>query len=444
MFRYIFCSFDNILDFMQKFIFTLFFHAVFIRALWSSSSDSLMFSNHVFNERIKTVQLYKEGWNLSYPVLKINTDEKLVLHFDLLGNNIETYYYTFIHCTKDWEKSDIFPDDYMEGVPENQLEEFKSSFNTTVNYIHYKLTFPNNRIRFKISGNYILYVYPVNESTKPVLTQRFVITENAVKINPDAHRPLMTANNNSSQQIDFTVAFSGMIINDPYRNIYAFILQNGRWDNSRRNLKPDFLGNNELKYNSLSDKNIFSGGNEYRYFDIKSIRHQTEYVKRIDYLIPNYHVYLFPSENREFKPYFYWQDFNGKYYIAIQEGKVPETDADYVYVYFTLPSKYIADGGKMYVSGALANWTLNKDNLMVYNYEKAEYECTMLLKQGWYNYEYLFQKDGSLDNIPTKYEGSHYETENDYLILIYYRNPRQRYDRVIGTTITNTLNRLTN
>ena len=429
---------------MQKITIIFFFLLTISTGLCSGATDSLMYTDNVFKENIKTVQLHKEGWNLSYPLIKNNSDEKLILHFDVHGNQIETYYYTFIHCTKDWEKSDIFSNDYIDGFPENQIEEFKPSFNTTVNYIHFKLTFPNDRIRFKLSGNYILQVYPVNEPDKPILTRRFIVTENAVMITPDAHRPRMTADNNSSQQIDFTVNYSGLTINDPSRNIYAFILQNGVWNNSRKNLKPDFNGNNELKYNSLSDKNIFAGGNEYRYFDIKSIRYKSEFVNRIDFAISNYNVFLLPSEDREFKPYFYWQDFNGKYYIAIQEGKEPETDADYVYVYFTLPAKYIAGGGNMYVSGALSDWRLNKDNLMVYNYEKSQYECTMLLKQGWYNYEYVFQKDGDTGNVPTKFEGSHYETENDYLILVYYRNPRDRYDRVIGTAVTNTLNRMSN
>ena len=113
-------------------------------------------------------------------------------------------------------------------------------------------------------------------------------------------------------------------------------------------------------------------------------------MKRIDFVIPNYNVYLHPSENREFKPYFYWQDFNGKFYVAYQEGQKPDIDADYIYVYFTLPSKQIIAGGNIYVSGALNNWAFNKNNLMTYNSDRSEYECTMLLKQGWYNYEYVF------------------------------------------------------
>jgi virulence-associated protein VagC len=429
---------------MKILFLTIFLSNIFSAKGQQNYPDSILCSNHIYNDKIKTVQLFKEGWNLSYPVIKLNSSEKLIFNFDLIDDQAETYYYTFLHCDKDWKKSDIFPNDYMDGFAENPIEDYVTSFNTTVGYIHYNISFPNDRVTLTLSGNYILVVYPAEKPAEQVITQRFIISEDAVNIDVSAHRPQMTKDNNSSQQVDFTVNYTGLNIIDPYRNVYAFILQNGRWDNAKRNLKPDFYGNNELKYNSLSDKNIFQGGNEYRYFDVKSIRYKTEYVNRIDFVAPNYNVYLYPSENREFKPYFYWQDFNGKYYIAFQEGQKPDTDADYVYVYFTLPSKEKIAGGEMYVSGNLNNWAFNKYNLMLYNSEKAEYESAMLLKQGWYNYEYVLMKDGATNGTASTFEGSHYETENDYNVLIYYRNPRDRYDRVIGTVTANTLNRLAN
>jgi hypothetical protein len=410
----------------------------------AAEPDSVLYSNHVFDQRIKTVQLFKEGWNLSYPIIKLKSSEKLVLNFDLIDDHAETYYYTIIHCDKDWNKSDIFPNDYLDGTIENPVEDYTNSFNTTVSYIHYKLTIPNDRVSISLSGNYILKIYPADKPDEPVITERFIVTEDAASITVTAHRPQMTKDNNTHQQVDFTLNYGSLSITDPFRNVYAFILQNGRWDNAKRNLKPDFYGNNELRYNSLSDKNIFQGGNEFRYFDIKSIRYQTEYVKKIDFATPYYNVYLYPSENREFKPYFYWQDFNGKYYIAFQEGKKPDTESDYVNVYFSLPSDQPVPGGNMYVSGGLNQWAFDKNNLMSYNREKKQYECTMLLKQGWYNYEYVFLKNGSANGTASLFEGSHYETENDYIVLIYYRNPRDRYDRVIATATANTLNKLTN
>jgi hypothetical protein len=407
-------------------------------------TDQSIFTNQIFNEKIKTVQIYMEGWNLSYPVLKLNSPEKLILHFDLLDDHADTYYYTFIHCNKDWKKSDISERDYINGQTENPVEDYEPSFNTTVGYYHYKVSFPNDRVSLNLSGNYIMIVYPVDNPDEPVLTQRFMITEDAVKINVTTHRPMMTDDNDSRQQVDFTVSQFGKNIIDPYRNFYAFILQNGRWDNAKMNLKPEFYSDNELKYNSLSDKNIFSGGNEFRFFDIKSLRYQSEYVRSIDFVSPGFNVFLFPSDNREFKPYFYNQEFNGKYYIAVQEGRKPDTDADYVNVYFTLPSKQEISGGNLYISGALNNWSYNKNNLMTYNIQSRNYECTMLLKQGWYNYEYAFLRNGATDATASLFEGNHFETENDYTILIYYRNPRERYDRLIATVTANTLNKMAN
>jgi hypothetical protein len=410
----------------------------------SSQTDSIYFTDHIFSDRISTVQIFKEGWNLSYPVMKLNSSDKLIMQFDLLGSEAETFYYSFIHCDKDWNRSGIFPSDYLEGFPENQIEEYRPSFNTTVKYYHYRLSFPNDRISIKLSGNYILIIYPPGESGKPVLTRRFIVTEDIAGLRATAQRPQMTDNYNTGQEVDFTINHAGMNINDPYRDISAFILQNGQWTNAKRNLKPDFIGNNELRYNSLSEKNIFKGGNEFRYFDIKSIRYQTEFIRKIDFTGNNYHIFLYPSENREFKPYFYWQDLNGKYYIAVQEGRDMDTEADYVWVYFTLPSRYRIEGGNMYVAGALSDWSFGTGNLMTYDPEKAEYQCSMLLKQGWYNYEYLFLKTGEKSAEPSYFEGNHYETENNYLILVYYRNPKERFDRIIGSLIVNTTRKAQN
>ncbi len=426
---------------MREFlIFTTLFSAVFL-PLSGYNTDTDYFTNRIYDDRVLAVLLHKEGWNLSYPVIKLNSNEKLIFQFDLLDDYNETFYYTFIHCDKDWNRSDIFTNEYLEGFPDNPIEDVQPSFNTTVDYFHYSLVFPNDRISFMLSGNYIIYVYPDGEPDKPVITQRFIITESVAGINFRIIRPQIPLYNNTGQQFEFTVNLTGFSITDPASNIYCSVLQNGRWNNAKTNLKPDFIGNNQLRFNSVSEKNIFNGGNEFRYFDIRSIRYKSEYIRMIDYMAPNYHIFLAPSESREYKPYFYWQDFNGKYYIATSEGREPETDADYVHVYFTLPSDYLIANGNMYVAGAFNNWDFNESNIMTYNPQDRQYECTILLKQGWYNYEYVFLKDDDTRGIPTLFESNHYETENDYSVFVYYRNPYERFDRVIGSVTVNTSNK---
>lgn len=406
------------------------------------TAQKLVRNELISDERIKSVLLQRQGWELSYPVIRLNSDEKLILRFDLIGDDPDSYYYRFVHCDKDWNESGIFVNDYLDGFPENPVEDYKASFNTTVHYFHYNLLFPNDRVKFNISGNYIIIIYKPEEPDKTVLTRRFVIAEDAASVKVNVHRPQMTNNSDTHQQIDFTVNHGRVNITDPYRNVYAAILQNGVWSTAKTNLKPEFYGNNELKYSSLSESNIFAGGNEFRYFDIKSIRYNSENVRSIEFIYPYYNVFLYPSDNREFKPYFYRKDLNGKYYVAFQEGRNADTDADYVYVYFTLPAYQPAEGGSMYVFGALTDWKTGKANRMRYDSEKRQYECSMLLKQGWYDYQYVFVKDGEDTPVTGPFEGNHYETENDYSILVYYRNPRERYDRVIGSATANTLNRI--
>ncbi|MBN1386966.1 MAG: DUF5103 domain-containing protein [Bacteroidales bacterium] len=390
-------------------------------------------------EGIKSVKLHREEWNLSYPIIELGSDEKLALHFDLLGESIETFYYTFIHCDKDWNPSRVSEAEYLEGFTENQIQDYDMSFNTTVNYIHYNLSFPNNDVSFKISGNYIIKVYPFGEPDSPVLTRRFLVSEAAASITATTLRSKLTGYYQTGQQVDFRVNLSSLDIPDPYNTVYSTVLQNGRWDNARKNLKPDFTGNYSLEYNGLSDLNIFPGGSEYRYFDIKSIRYQSEYVKNIENIFGYYHIELRESNNRAARQYFYWQDFNGKYYIAHQEGIDPHTDADYVYVYFTLPSNFPTDND-VYVFGELTGWEFSEENRMHYNAESLAYECRLLLKQGWYNYMYAVKNESLSSSVFIKFEGDHYETENDYIILTYYRNPNGRYDRLIGHHMVNTLN----
>jgi len=423
------------------FLLIIFFQISFFQLVFPSSEFQ---NDAVFLKEIHTPQFYRWGWEMSLPLVNLGASDTLVLSFDDFSPEVKSYAYTIRHCDKDWKRSGIYTTDYLDGLPENQIEEYNPSFNTTVKYYHYKLSFPNERVDIKLSGNYIVVVYPVGEPDKPVLTRRFMVTEDRVRISATAQRPQMADDYNTGQQVEFTINYSGLSVNDPVRDISSFILKNGQWSNAKRNLKPDFVGNNELKYSSLSEKNIFPGGNEYRYFDIKSIRYQTEFVRKIDFIGNSYHVFLLPSENRESKPYFYWQDFNGKFYIAVQEGRDMETEADYTTVYFTLPSKYKFEGGNVYVAGALSDWAFNRENLMTYDPERGQYQCSMLLKQGWYNYEYIFMKNGDKAAESSVFEGNHYETENDYLILTYYRSIRDRYDRLIGSLTINTTGKTRN
>jgi hypothetical protein len=150
-------------------------------------------------------------------------------------------------------------------------------------------------------------------------------------------------------------------------------------------------------------------------------------------------VTLFPDEPKPYKPYFYVIEINGQYYVDVQEGRDKHIEADYVYVHFNLPYEVPLIDGDVYVYGALTDWNLSEQNKMVYNLDNHAYELTLLLKQGYYNYEYVFVKSNKLYADNTFFEGSHYETENNYLILVYHFESTSKYEKLIGVKFLNSL-----
>lgn len=393
-------------------------------------------TDRIYKSAIRTVQFHREGWDLTYPIIELNGTDRLELSFDELTDRVGNYYYTLEHCDADWLRSGIPPGEYMSGFPENPLNDYSLSFNTTTNYIHYKLILPNEETGMLISGNYILRIFEDYDRENTVLTKRFAVAEPLVSIEGRAARPSQDPYRNEGHQVTFEVNLGSVRVNDPYSEIRVVIQQNNRWNMAIQNLKPLFNRGNILDYSYMED-NIFKAGNEYRYFDTKSIRYQSQYIKAIEYQAPDYHVYLFPDRLRNGEPYFFHEDLNGRYYIDVQEGVKRETESDYVYVHFNLPCEVPLADGKLYVSGALNNWECNAQNRMEYNFGQKAYEAAILLKQGYYNYEYAFVRNGSVFPDATFIEGSFYETENDYVIYIYLRTTTSRYDRLIGYQFLN-------
>ncbi len=403
-----------------------------------AKNNQFIHLNKTYQANIKTVMFHKKDWELSDPIFELNSDEKLQLSFDELGDQMQTYNYTIIHCNSDWETSNLSDYEYIQGFADVQVKNYYFSFNTTYSYVHYVVDFPNEDITPKLSGNYVLRVYKDFDRENKVLERRFYVVEPDVQITATIKRPGNVEFRNKGQEVDFKIQYQGFTIRDPYSDVRVIIMQNGRTDNAISNLKPRFVGNNELNYN-YDYENIFKGGNEFRYFDIKSMRYQAEYVAAINFEKPYYHVILTQAEDRAFKPYYFINDINGRYYIDVQEGRDKHIEADYVYVDFSLPVDVPMAEEDVYVFGALTDWNLDTTNRMTYNFDDHAYEITLLLKQGYYNYMYAVAKIGSNVADLDYFEGNHYETENDYSIFVYYSDITSRYQKLIGFYRTNTL-----
>lgn len=390
-------------------------------------------------ENIKTVRFHREGWPMSYPLIELNTNQKLLLSFDELGTEIKNYHYTIEYCDEDWGPSQLMRTEYFKGNEFLAVENYRRSFNTTFDFVHYELVFPNNEASVLLSGNYLIKVFEDYDQDNPVLIKRFMVNEQRVSIEPDVKYTMQSSGRNHYQEIDFEVLHPGITIMDPANEIKVSVFQNGRTDNAITGLRPLFFGNDKMDFN-YNREVVLEGGNEFRWVDLRSFRFQSDHVQDITFSDPFYHVDVFMDHPTAEKPYYYHQDFNGRYYIDVQEEQDPDVSADYAFVHFSLKWQPPLGGREVYLLGELSNWQLNNDSRMKYDFENDIYTLTFLLKQGYYNYQFLVKEPEDSAGSVIPIEGSFGRTENDYLILVYYRSAGARYDRLIGAKVTNSVN----
>jgi len=418
-------------------IITVFF---FFTVLQSYSQEKkYYYENAVYQEHIKSVQMYRAGFDLSHPVLTLYEDAQLLFKFDDLSDEGRNYYYTVIHCDANWNESYISQTEYINGFPENPITDYKLSFNTTFNYTNYQVLIPNDNMKMNYSGNYVLVVYEDNDKEKVVITQRFYIVEPKVDIQGNVHRATLDPFEGSNQEIDFVITHNNVLIENPLRDVKVVLMQNGRWDNAIRNLKPRYIRENRLEYFYDGGENVFAAGNEFRYFDNRSNKFNGENIASTDFHRPYFHKTIMTDEVRSNKNFFLYKEMNGKFTIESQdkEVRIPDTECDYTFVHFTLPLPTILLGGSVNVFGALTGWNANKSNEMTWNFDTSAYELTLLLKQGYYNYQYVYVPQGATVADHSNIEGSFWETENDYLLFVYYSDFSARYERLVGYRIFN-------
>lgn len=416
-------------------IYSLLFSVAFAQSDSYYEDNFLRYEDHIYKKNIRTVQLQKEDWEFSAPVIKLGTTERLKLMFDDLDSDTKNYKFTIIHCDANWVPTDrLLQNEYINGFFDDNINDYQFSKNTIQRYVHYELLFPTENLKPSKSGNYLLKVFLDYDPNDVVITKRFMVLDDRVNIIPDVHHASIINDYNYKQEVDFNIETSGYQITNPYQDLKVILMQNDRWDNAITKLKPLFVKDNELTYDFDQD-NVFPGGNEFRNFDIKSLRWNSEYVKYITQdSAHNPSVYLFPGKSRNFLQYLSDRDINGRFKVVRQESSPSAyvTEAEYVYVHFTLPVKEPAEDGSIYIFGGFTNWQLSNEYKMTYNKVLSQYEATLFVKQGYYNYEYVYLKDNEKKADEAYIEGSHYETENDYVIYVYNRPMGSNYDQLIG------------
>lgn len=385
--------------------------------------------HEIKSDHIATLQVVADNDWLTMPVIRLNSGQRIHIEFDDLTHQYNRYAYKVIHCEADWtESEELFESDYIEGFADgNTIDEMEESLNTNQLYTHYSLTLPNEHCRLKMSGNYKVEVYDDNDDSEPMLTACFMVVEPVMTVRMEVTPNTDIDVNKSHQQVSMEVAYNGLQVLQPERQIHTVVLQNGRWDNARLNAKPQYTMADGLRWDHNRDL-IFDAGNEYRKFEVLDTDHPTLGIDRIRWDGKQFHAFVFADEPRP--NYLYDEDANGAFYIRNSDNIENNRISDYVQVHFQLMCPQPVSGD-VYVNGVWTNDSFLEQYRMEYDYGSSSYQLTLPLKMGYYSYQYvMLDADGFAQVMPT--EGSFFQTENEYYALVYYRQQGGRTDRLVG------------
>lgn len=419
----------------MKVLYTVF---LFLITAYSTINAQDEYYTHVNSTLIKTLQVKVAGEMISNPIIELNGEDFIHINFDVMTAEYNSYAYSIIHCNSDWKQSDLSPLEYMTGFQGLPIEDFANSMGTTNSYTNYQFALPNENVQFKASGNYAVRVYNENEPDKTILTACFSIVEPLISLSGMISGNTNIDTNNSHQQVSFVIRHNNMDIAYPQTDLKINVLQNNRRDNAVTGVLPMSIRSKEIEYSNNREL-IFKAGNEYRRMEFLSNRYNGMRVNSISFHNPYYHVELMTDQPRSHHTYQYDQDQNGRIFINCSGCNDPDTEADYNIVHFALASDLLPDGD-VYLNSDIYNNVLNEQSKMGYNPQTGCYEKSELLKQGSYNYQYLYVPRNSTVGETAPIEGDYFETENEYTIYVYYHSMRERYDRLIGVlTIKNTM-----
>jgi len=397
----------------------------------------------VYSPRIKTVLLYPVGNQLAMPVIQLGAVGALELHFDDLDANVKYYSYTYQLCNADWTPAMLSQFDFIRGFSQQRLTTYRLSSVAYTRYTHYQATLPEQNCVPIRSGNYILKVFLNGDTTKLIFTKRMMVVKEASAISAQIQQPFNGQIFRTHQKLQFKVALNEQLnVVNQFQQIHVVIMQNNRWDNAVTNIRPSFFSRNTLEYNTENDA-VFPAGKEWRWLDIRSFRFQSDRIQSAKYSTAATDIIVKPDADRSPQRFNFFRDNNGMFTIETTENVNPMWQTDYATVHFSFvpANKSTFPDKDVFMVGQLTGYNLDDSAKMIYNTATGAYERSLFLKQGYYDYCYATIDHNDKKRIPSFEftEGNYWETENNYTILVYYRQLAGRADELVGIATVNSL-----
>jgi len=383
---------------------------------------------------LATVLFHPTGQPLAPPVVPLNGEVDrglLELRFDDLSGNYTPWEVRIVHCDRHWMPSDLQPSEYTRGFYSTPMEDDEASFGTKVDFTHHSLWLPNDDLQWTLSGNYLLEVFDPYEPERVVATRRFVVFEDLCRVEAQAGEPNDLTLRRTHQEVHFSVFEEGYSLSDPYDRLHVSVVPNWRWDRAVAGLEPRFVKGGELDFQRAGY--VFEGGNTHRFADLKGLEFKARGVARLEERADHFYFYLETDERRTFDYFGGGEDIHGAM-VTHNDRLDPYTGSDYVWVHWRLDTRHPLVDRDIFLVGAFTQHRCLPEFRMEYDAAQGVYTHRHLLKQGYYNYQYVVRETGAADAEPgalADLEGSHFQTDNLYTLVVHYAD-WDGYDRVVG------------
>lgn len=387
----------------------------------------------IYSPTFKTLQTKVNGNDQLPPVITMGCDDVLTIGFDELASDRRYMRYELLHCNALWAVDGLLPSEYVDGFNEGYVEDYRFSEATLVQYVHYEIVIPDPALKIKLSGNYLLRVYDENDPDETLLQVRFSVVEPIMSATAAVTSRTDIDYNNSHQQLTVGVDAKGTAVNNMMNDLIVVVEQNGRQDNRVALTNPTRIAGSIAWWEHVPLL-IFDGGNEYRRMETISTNYPGMRVAEISFADPFYHFTLQTDQPRAGLDYVYDSTQKGRFRIREYNSDDSDVEAEYALTHFSLemPERNDVD---IFIDGDLTLRRFSPESLMVFNRATGLYEATLLLKQGAYNYQYLAVPRGASTRGATSVvEGDCYQTTNEYIVKVYFREPGARYDRLVAVT----------
>ena len=388
-----------------------------------------------FNEYVRTLRVERRVLVLQDGVVDgSDPDNTLHISFDEMSHDVHFYSYTV-----SMPEASLLSNEYVQGFTTQDITDFEHSMNTAREYTHYRFDFPNSEMVLTKSGTYRLTVYEDGNPDNRVAEIDFQVADPLVQLSARIRNNTDIELSGRYQQLDIDVNTTALDVRDP-KEVRLVVTQNNRLDNAVELTQPTFVEPNRLRY--INNKAlIFEGGNEYHHFDAFSTYYAGTGIDRIVYQSGDYHALLFADEITT-GTYLQAFDSDGRFVVNAERTSDDDTEAEYMWVHWTLPAENPWFDGALYVGGDIFNNELSLRNRMQYDAETKCYWLTSLVKQGGYDYQYWFVPKSQISNLKSqisnnrtttqRVDGSFWQTENEYTVYVFWRPFGARYEQLVG------------